>query len=172
MKFTAPANVSHFEMDNVDYHRDENGHFEIRHPEHVKAALRHGAVPVVAGDVAAPQTAEERDGEIAALEARLAALRGAAPVAPAPVPATDTPAHPADASGDTSGTTEGTVDASGDTSGATEGTVDEAGSIDPETATRDDMVEWLAKNGVTISPASSKDNARKAVEDFLADKGE
>lgn len=149
MKFSAPASISHFEMDNVDYRRDENGHFEIRHPEHVKAALRHGAVPVVAEDVAAPQTAEERDGEIAALEARLAALRGAA---------TDTPAHPADASGDTSG--------------ATEGTGDDVGSIDPETATRDEMVEWLAKNGVTISPASSKDNARKAVEDFLADKGE
>lgn len=158
MKFTAPANVSHFEMDNVDYHRDENGHFEIRHPEHVKAALRHGAVPVVVGDVAAPQTAEERDGEIAALEARLATLRGAAPVAPAPVPATDTPAHPADASGDISG--------------ATEGTADEAGSIDPDTASRDEMVEWLAKNGVTISPASSKENARKAVEDILASKGE
>lgn len=158
MKFTAPANVSHFEMDNVDYHRDENGHFEIRHPEHVKAAIRHGAVPFVAEDIVAPQTAEERDGEIAALEARLATLRGTAPVAPAPVPATDTPAHPADASGDTSG--------------ATGGTADEAGSIDPDTATRDEMVEWLAKNGVTISPASSKENARKAVEDFLASKGE
>lgn len=136
MKFTAPANISHFEMDNVDYKRDENGHFEIRHPEHVKAAIRHGAVPVVAGDVAVPQTAEERDGEIAALEARLASLRGAAPVTPAAPAATDTPANPADS------------------------------------ATRDEMVEWLAKNGVTISPASSKDAARKAVEDFLATKGE
>lgn len=158
MKFTAPANISHFEMDNVDYHRDENGHFEIRHPEHAKAALRLGAVPVVAGDVAVPQTAEERDGEIAALEARLAALRGAAPVA-APTPAaTDTPADPADASGDTSG--------------ATGGTADDVPALDLDSASRDEMVEWLGKNGVTISPASSKDAARKAVEDFLATKGE
>lgn len=157
MKFTAPADTSHLEFDNVEYHRDENGHFEIKHPDHIAHAFRHGLTPATVAASPVPQTAEERDNEIAVLQARLASLQAApvaAPVASEPVPATDTPAHPADASGDTSETTGGATD--------------QAAALDLDAASRDDMVAWLANNGVTISPASSKDAARKAVEDFLA----
>ena len=45
MKMVAPAEVSHFSFDNVEYTRDEHGHFNIDHPDHVEHAKMHGAVP-------------------------------------------------------------------------------------------------------------------------------
>lgn len=43
MKMVAPAAIGHFVFDNVEYERDEDGSFEIKHPDHIAAARIHGA---------------------------------------------------------------------------------------------------------------------------------
>lgn len=43
MKMVAPAEIGHFNFDNVEYHRAADGTFDIQHPDHIAAARIHGA---------------------------------------------------------------------------------------------------------------------------------
>lgn len=157
-KFVAPEHIDHFLFDEVDYRRDENGHFDIRHPDHQEKALMHGAKRFVEGEdavfdevipVRLPGADEEiaaRDAEIEELKAKIAAMQ-AAPVATetqAASGATDTPADGADALGGTSSST-----------GAT------AETVDIDAMSRDDLVAHLAAKGTSVPANISKAEALK-----------
>lgn len=156
MKLVAPDYVDHFNFDNVDYRRDEHGHFEIRHPEHLAMAIRHGAVPFVEGEdpvfdarplpVRLPGADEElaaKDAEIAELKAKLAAASaGAVTGAQDASEGTSAPAGGADASGDTSGST-------GDT----------PAPVDVDALDRDGLVAILKERGVAVPGNISKADA-------------
>lgn len=83
-KFVAPAIVASLNFDGVEYDRDENGLFDIRHPDHVAAASLHGLVPFDP-DAKAPILPEaparvesDFDAETAALNERLRAAQASA----------------------------------------------------------------------------------------------
>lgn len=168
-KFVAPETTDHFVFDNVDYRRDEEGLFEIRHPEHIRYAKMHGAVEVVDGivpDAPAPvvparvpgadeeiaardAVIADKDAEIEALKAQLAAAHAAPP---APV-ATETQTAPEGTAAPADG-----VDASGDTSS---GTGDTTEAVDLDTLSRDELVDHLKTKGVSVPANISKAGALK-----------
>jgi hypothetical protein len=158
MKMRAPAHIAHFNVDNVEYTRNEEGFFEVK-DDHVATALILGIVPY---DPATPPVdfeADPRDAEIAELRARLALAESAAATPPAP-PA---PEQPADAQSDTSPPAGGTSE-TGDKMAA-------ALALNPnfDEMGRDDMVEWLKDVGVVVPANISKVDARKAVDEAVAD---
>lgn len=163
MKMQAPANFAHFEIENVVYERDEHGHFNVDHPDHVDAMLRLGAHIVGPDGEALGDTVpslDPKDARIAELEAMLAA-RDAADVVPPASP--EVPADPVHETGDTSPSAGGTPE-TGDAMAAAlalEPKFDEMG--------RDDLVEWLKGVGVVVPANISKDAARKAVDEAIAD---
>lgn len=158
MKMQAPAHIANFNIDNVEYTRDEEGFFEVK-PEHVETALILGAIP---HDPALPPIdfeADPRDAQIAELHARLALAESAA-AAPLTPPV---PEQPADVTGDTSPPAEGTPE--------TEDKMAAALALDPkfDEMGRDDMVDWLKEVGVVVPANISKADARKAVDEAIAD---
>lgn len=194
MKMVAPANVSHFDFQGHEYHRDKNGHFNIDSPDHVAAAQMCGAVeydPKVEDPFAPPPTERvdgdfdqqlaEKEARIAELEAKLAettegrdeALQALAD-AGARADATDVADDADDAPGDTS---EDAGGASEDAGGASEdSTADKVGAylaehpdFTGEDLDRDGKVEWLKSVGVVISVSSSKVAAQTAIAETIAD---
>lgn len=159
MKMQAPANVAHFEVDNVKYERGDDGFFAVDLPDHVDALLRLGAQIVGPDGVLVHNDVpylDPKDARIAELEAMLAAAQQA-PAAP------EVPADPADVTGDTSPPAGGTPE-SGDKMAA-------ALALDPkfDEMTRDEMVDWLKGVGVVVPANISKDAALKAIDDAIAD---
>lgn len=157
MRMQAPAHIAALNIAGIDYTRGEDGLFDVS-LDHVEAAVILGAV---AFDPEHPHVEEidPRDAEIASLRARLAAAEGAV----APVAAPEVPATPVDATVDTSpsaGGTAETVDAMA-AALALEPKFDDMG--------RDDMVEWLKGVGVVVPSNISKENARKAIDEAIAD---
>lgn len=157
MKMQAPAHIATMNIAGIDYARGEDGMFDVS-LDHVEAAVVLGAV---AFDPEHPHVEEidPRDAEIASLRARLAAAENAA----AGVPAPDVPATPVDATGDTSPSAGGT--------GETEDKMAAALALEPkfDDMGRDDMVEWLKGVGVVVPANVSKDAARKAIDEAIAD---
>lgn len=157
MKMQAPAHIAALNIAGIDYHRDEDGLFDVA-LDHVEAAVILGAIafdpenPVV-------EEIDPRDAEIASLRARLAAAEGAAAAVPAP----EVPATPVDATDDTSPPAGGT--------GETEDKMAAALALEPkfDDMGRDDMVEWLKGVGVVVPANVSKDVARKAIDEAIAD---
>lgn len=183
MKLAAPDRIASFSFDEVVYERDEKGEFDIVHPDHIAKAKIHGAHDLVAGvdyssgpipddfgnaDKLAAAAAEaarkevvigEKDDEIATLKAQIESLQTAAAVRQG----TDTPGTGSDTSGDTSSGAGGTGE-----------TVDKlavalAAKPNFDEMDRDAMVDWLASVEITIPGNTSKDNARKAIDDLVAD---
>lgn len=105
------------------------------------------------------QEIDEKNAQIAALEARLAALEAAA--APGEAPSDTERGH-----GDAQDASEAAdADKAGDAPG-------DASEALPDMDDRDAMVEWLHGKNVDIAKNVSKDRAKEAVEAFLAAKAE
>lgn len=187
MKMVAPAEIGHFEFDNIVYKRDEDGTFTINHPDHVASALIHGAkefdpsAPHLGVFAAEPvrimgfddelREAEQRanaaeadsvakDGRIAELERLLAEAQTTR----------DAPAPGGDGAGDATERTD-------DTSGG-------AGAMDveqetarraallakkPDTDNYDEMKSWLTEAGVAFPGNVSKARAKEIVEETIAE---
>lgn len=166
MKMQAPANIAHFEFENVKYERDENGHFEVAHPAHVDALLRLGAHIVGPGGETLGDTVpylDPRDAQIASLQAQLAALQSGATEAPVASDPADIADPVLDATGDTSPPAGGGTDDTDKMAAAL--------ALEPkfDDMTRDEMVDWLKEVGVVVPANVSKDNARKAIDEAVAD---
>lgn len=184
MKMVAPSEIGHLNFDNVEYERDEDGLFEIKHPDHIAAAHMHGLVPY---DPSAPHLGldavarvepvktdfdeqlsakdaviSDKDDEIAQLKAQLAAAQ-AAPVAPVAPAGTDAPAGGAAAPGDTSEKSGGVAEE--------KDLMAEALAADPnfDEMGRDDLVDWLKGVGVSVPGNLSTDKAREIVDSTIAD---
>lgn len=176
MKMVAPAEIGHLEFDNVEYHRDEQGLFDIKHPDHIASARAHGltefdpSAPHLGLDPApVERVASEfdellsaKDDEIAQLKAQLAAAQ-TAPVAPAALAATDAPADAPSASGDTSEKSGGVSE--------DEDLIGTALAANPnfDDMDRDGLVEWLKGVGVGTPGNLSKTKAREIVDETIAD---
>lgn len=158
MKMQAPAHIAHFSVDNVEYHRDDEGLFDVK-DEHVETLTILGAWPYDPNAPAVEHVEDPRDIEIAELRARLAAAESALETPPAP-PA---PEQPADDAGDTSPPAGGTPEI--------EDKMAAALALDPkfDDMSRDEMVEWLKEVGVVVPANISKEAARKAVDEAIAD---
>lgn len=159
MKMQAPANIAHFEMDNVKYERGDDGLFTVELNAHVDAMLRLGAQVVGPDGVPVENNIpylDPKDARIAELEAMLAAAQQA-PAAP------EVPATPSDATDDTSPPAGGTPEDTDKMAAAL--------ALDPkfDEMTRDEMVDWLKGVGVVVPANISKDAALKAIDDAIAD---
>lgn len=189
MKFVAPSEIGHLNFDNVEYERDEDGLFEVKHPDHIAAAHMHGLTPF---DPSAPNlglgvrpdpvqsdfdkqlfardteivglnaTVASKDDEIAQLKAQLAAAQAATGAQDAPG-GTDAPAGGAAAPGDTSEKSGGVSE--------DKDLMAEALAANPnfDDMGRDDLVDWLKGVGVSVPGNLSTDKAREIVDNTIAD---
>lgn len=197
-KFVAPANLASFTADTVEYTPDENGHFEIAHPDHIKHAKRHGfkmydpaAGTVVEEAPPAPIPDEHGNADLlkrlAAADETEADLRRQLDEMQAKLAETTEGRDEAlqaladaGARSDATDTAADADDATGDTSETAAATdevaEDKLGAFlaaNPdftgEDLDRDGKVEWLKGVGVAISVSSSKVAAQTAIETTIAD---
>jgi len=156
-KFVAPDNVALFTMDGMTYSPGDDGVFNIEHPEHIAHAKRLGAVDYTGDrmDSFTPAEPDARDDRIAELEAQLAAATKAPEAVPVHVETVDAMLVPT-----------ASTEPLGGTSSAAESHV---AAPDYTTMSRDDMVAWLAANGVAVSPAISKNRAQEIIEATVVD---
>jgi hypothetical protein len=187
-KFIAPDEVDHFEFDNVVYNRGDDGTFEFHHPDHVKAAKRHGCVPYdpdtgpvlpaverVQSDFDALNAAHEdeladaqkaHDDELAARDRKIAEqdeLIRSLSERMAALEGAAAPARPADTSGDTSPGHGGGTDEADPVGAAL------ALSPDFDSMDRDALVAWAEGTFKIDLPGNiSKDKARQVVDDGIA----
>lgn len=199
MQFVAPASIDHFNFDNVEYRREgPNNTFDIRHPEHIAMAKRHGAVEFVPGQPVEFNKVETADripsdfdeqnarlqNEVGVLEtslhdanaaskakdARIAELEAKLAAAQAAPGAADIPADAGAASDDTSSSTGGTADQQG--GGTMSEQSDKQGEPNFDDMSRDQMVHWLKEHGVVVPVSISKADARTKIDEALATKSE
>lgn len=193
MQFIAPEAIASFNMDGVDYHPDDKGLFKIEHPDHVKLAQMHGAVPYV------PETDDidektrdvnrnfrdhaAKDSRIAELEAMLAEARANASQG---ATATDGPREVVSGPGDTSLAPGGggvippgshTTSAqpqgqAGDNLDQEEKRLDALLASKPDTDNYDAMKAWLKDVGVAVPGNVSKSKAAEIVEETVKDLNE
>lgn len=196
-KFIAPAIIASLSFDNVEYERDADGLFEIKHPDHIASAGMHGLVlfdPEKGEPVAqAPARIEsEFDATIATLNAEITAAADELVNRDAELAKRDEeiaelrrqlssrPASDAQDAAEGTSTATGTGSASGDTSSATEGTAstvdtgDKIGTAlaanpDFEAMKRDDLTDWLKGVGVSVPGNLSEAKAREIVQETIAD---
>lgn len=185
MKLKAPESISHFEFDNVDYQRDDDGNFDIRHPDHLEKARMLGAHDDdgrVYGQTAfaapVPTETEEKLAEAQTrLDERETDLRLANERNDDLQRRLEAMERHFSMGGGTN-TASGTADTSGGTSSGTGGTGSDTGTGDvigaalasnPDFAAmnRDEKVAWLKTVNVTVSSSISKENAQKAIDDLV-----